>query len=195
MATPAKELKIAAYKLGAARVAKRNQKFPSKEIDAELERAEKVYEALLGRRIEGVGGRFGRATPPKDFEGEVGSAPESLAEAKKAEIADILGSRAFTGTQTLARELEPGRARVEALQEQIAQRKREQEAFALQQGTSGRKQEKPFVPPEEPLVLAPKEEPKEEPTVREQTQGAVNKALNNAGKEARRKAYEAAGIF
>jgi len=214
----------------------------SKKVEDELKTAKRSYDALLGRRIEGVGGRFGQATPPKDFKGKVGDAPEDLS-AEEAEIADIVGSRKIgeTGivkagssaiTPRPSIEAQRGLDRAAALQEQIAQREREQEAFAAQQGGApapgdpgedtlqdvlrqggfrgdggeifegGEPPKQRFyrhLPPQvavEPtLGPAPAPAPKEEPTVREQTQGAAKNALNNAGKAAKRKAYEAAGIF
>ncbi len=216
----------------------------SKTTEDELDTAKKAYDALLGRRIEGVGGRFGQATPPKDFKGKVGDAPEDLS-AEEAEVADIMGSRKIRETGGYSQpggfrmrgDVTPkpsvaaqrGVQRADALREQIAQRKGEQEAFAAQQrgvskentleavlqrggfrgdeggvfaATEPPKQRFYRHPPPQVAVEptlgpapAPKEEPKEEPTVREQTQGAAKNALNNAGKAAKRKAYEAAGIF
>ena len=129
--TPTGRRLTAAARLEAAQAAKAkaDQGVPSRGVDVELERAKKAYDALLGRRIEGVGGRFGQATPPKGFKGKVGYAPEDLA-VEEAKLADILGSRAFAKASGSEAWAEPsllqtrrrGRSRAEVLQEQIAQR-------------------------------------------------------------------------
>ena len=123
-----------------AKAEEANEINPGKNEEKELEAARRNYNHVFGKRIEGVGGRFGRAKPPKDFVGEVGDAPEDLKEAE-AELANIEGSK-FYEAAVEARSMAGGSltprqqatlAKANALRNKLSQREREREAYRLQE--------------------------------------------------------------
>ena len=69
-----------------------NEINPGKNEEEELAAAQRNYDRVFGKRVEGVGGRFGPAPPSKDFAGELGDAPADLKEIE-AELANLEGSK------------------------------------------------------------------------------------------------------
>ena len=157
-----------------------NEINPGKNEEEELAAAQRNYDRVFGKRVEGVGGRFGPAKPSKDFAGELGDAPADLKEIE-AELANLEGSKFYAAAAEVSNRPQVGGSRgplgslssqqravlakANALRNQLAQRKRLQEAYRLQE--AHRLQEAPFQETspelEEVVSPAPVPEPVPEP--------------------------------